>query len=103
MMAISLAEKGRGRNMEEHPRWWGKKQGGSRKAAKGDGKLRKIRKAQKEGKKRAMEVLCVAGHGKRRVRGSASGTDVCLKSECSLRRYGVKGAKLPCGAWGKAP
>ncbi len=40
---------------------------------------------------------------KSRVRARSSGIVVCLKNARPRRRYGVKGAALPCGAWGRAP
>jgi len=40
---------------------------------------------------------------KRRIRRRSSGGVMGLKNVCSPRRYGVKGAKLPCGAWGGTP
>ena len=40
---------------------------------------------------------------KSRVRNSPSGAVIGVKNLCLFRQQGVKGAVLPCGAWGKAP
>ena len=49
------------------------------------------------------DELCSLYAKKSRVRATTSGNAVGLKNDCSPRRYGVKGAKLPCGVWGETP